>query len=370
MAGSTTNTLVNPAVGADVDSLLIEKFNGTVHEQYLKGENLLGGFTVQDVVGTNIVSDKYMGETKLQTLTPGQEPEATNDTEFNKNALVVDTIVLGRNTVHTLHDIQNDFDVMTKLAANQMGKLKTLEDQMVIQQLLATGATGGVYDPFANTITGGISRVTGHGVAINVELKDDLSQVQDPYQLVSAIEIALLGLVTQRCPLGGMKVIIPIAEFGLLVDYGFIAQTEGGSNESTGTNFDNNLSGRLKGWGLPVMGSVEFTQMKINPHDGETHHLLSNVNNGNRYDVTADMKKGNAIIYNSDALLCGRTISLQSDIFFDKKTKGYFIDSWLAEGATTGRYDNCAIVQSTSTTTNTPVLTKAKGKAKATKTYS
>lgn len=370
MSGSTINTLVNPAVGADVDSLLIEKFNGVVHEQYLRGENLLGGFTVQDVVGTNIVSDKYQGETKLQTLTPGQEPEATNDTEFNKNALVVDTIVLGRNTVHTLHDIQNDFEVMTKLATNQMGKLKTMEDQMVVQQLLATGLTGGTYDPYANTITGGVSRVTGHGVAINVELNDDLSQSKDPYQLVSAIEVALMGLVTQRCPLGGMKVIVPIAEFGLLVDYGFIAQAEGGSNESTGTKFDMNLSGRLKGWNLPVMGSVEFTQMKINPHDGKTHHLLSNVNNGNRYDVTDDMKAAHAVIYNTDALLCGRTITLQSDIFFDKKTKGYFIDSWLAEGATTGRYDNCAIVGSTAEADNTVVLTKAKGKSKATKEYS
>jgi len=278
--------------------------------------------------------------------------------------------VLGRNTVHTLHDIQNDFEVMTKLATNQMGKLKTLEDQMVVQQLLATGLTGGTYDPYANTITGGTSRVTGHGVAINVELKDDGTQAQDPYQLVSAIEVALMGLVTQRCPLGGMKVIVPIAEFGLLVDYGFIAQSEGGSNESTGTMFDMNLSGRLKGWNLPVMGSVEFTQMKINPHDGETHHLLSNANNGNRYDVTADMELAHAVIYNSDALLCGRTINLQSDIFFDKKTKGYFIDSWLAEGATTGRYDNCAIVGSTADAENTVISTKAKGKSKATKTYS
>jgi hypothetical protein len=278
--------------------------------------------------------------------------------------------VLGRNTVHTLHEIKNDFEVMTKLATNQMGKLKTLEDQMVVQQLLATGLTGGTYDPYANTITGGTSRVTGHGVAINVELKDDGTQAQDPYQLVSAIEVALMGLVTQRCPLGGMKVIVPIAEFGLLVDYGFIAQSEGGSNESTGTMFDMNLSGRLKGWNLPVMGSVEFTQMKINPHDGETHHLLSNANNGNRYDVTADMELAHAVIYNSDALLCGRTINLQSDIFFDKKTKGYFIDSWLAEGATTGRYDNCAIVGSTADAENTVISTKAKGKSKATKTYS
>lgn len=370
MAGSTTNTLVNPAVGANVDSLLIEKFNGVVHEQYLKGENLLGGFTVQDVVGTNIVSDKYMGETKLQTLTPGQEPEATNDTEFNKNALVVDTIVLGRNTVHDLHDIQNDFEVMTKLATNQMGKIKTLEDQLVVQQLLATGLTGGTYNPYTNSITGGISRVTGHGVAINVELNSDLSQSQDPYQLVSAIEVAIMGLVTQRTPMAGMKVIVPIAEFGLLVDYGFIAQSNGGQNETTGFVFNAGaLTGRLKGWNIPIMGSVEFTQMKINPHDGETHHLLSNANNGNRYDVTADMQVAHAVIYNSDALLCGRTITLQSDIFYDKKTKAYFIDSWLAEGATTGRYDNCAVVASTNTGDNTVVLTKAEGKAKATKTY-
>jgi hypothetical protein len=370
MSGSTINPVVNPAVGADVPTLLIEKFNGVVHQQYLKGENLLGKFTVQDVVGTNIVSDKYMGETKLTTLTPGQEPEATDPPEFNKNALVVDTIVLGRNTVHTLHDIQNDFEVMTKLATNQMGKLKTLEDQMVVQQLLACGLTGGAYSPIANTITGGISRVTGQGVAVKVALKDDYSQAQDPYQLVSAIEIALMGLVTQRVPMAGLSVIVPVAEFGLLVDYGFIAQTEGGSNETTGTSFDANLSGRLKGWNLPVMGSVEFTQMKINPHDGETHHKLSNDNNGNRYDVTDTMKTAQAIIYGPDALLCGRTIGLQSDIFFDKKTKGYFCDSWLAEGATTGRYDNCAVVVSDAVADNTDVLNKAKGKAKATKQYS
>ncbi len=258
---------------------------------------------------------------------------------------------------------------MTKLAKNQMGKLKTLEDQMVIQQLCAAGLTGGTYNPYANTITGGTQRVSGHGVSIYVNMKNDNSQAQDPYMLVSAIELALMGLVTQRVPVAGMQVVVPIAEFGLLVDYGYVAQSDGGSNEATGTSFDANLSGRLKGWNVPVMGSVEFTQMKINPHDGETHHLLSNVNNGYRYDVTAAMKTANALIFNRDALLCGRTITLQSDIFFDKKTKAYFIDSWLAEGATTGRYDNCAIVASNSAAENTVVRTKAAGKAKVTRTY-
>ena len=126
------NILTNPAVpnNDEISTLLIEKFNGTVHQQYIQGENLLSNFAVQEVVGTNMVSNKYIGDTELQTLTPGQSPDAT-DTEFNKVALIVDTIVLGRNTVHSLHDIQNDFSLMEKLAKNQMGKLKTLEDQAV-----------------------------------------------------------------------------------------------------------------------------------------------------------------------------------------------------------------------------------------------
>ena len=360
------NNLTNPAVANnnEVDTLLIEKFNGTVHEAYQKGENLLSGFTVQEVVGTNMVSNKSIGDTKLQTLTPGQDPDAT-DTEFNKNALVVDTIVLGRNTVHTLHDIQNDFDTMSKLASNQVGKLQTLEDQMVIQQLLSGAMTGGAFDPYANTITGGVSRVSGHGVAINVEINSDLSQSKDPYQLVSAIEIAIMGLVIQRTPMMGMKIIVPVNEFSILVDYGFIAQAQGGQNQITFSG----LSGVLKGWNIPIMGSAEFTQMKLNPHDGETHHLLSNANNGNRYDVTADMRAAHAVIYTPDALLAGRTISLMSDIFFDKKTKGFFIDSWFAEGCIPDRYDNMAVVASTNTGDNSIVLAKAKGKATATKTY-
>lgn len=371
MAGSNDNNLTNPAVSAsgEVDSLLIEQFNKTVHEAYQKGENLLANFNVEEVVGTNMVSNKYIGDTQLQKLTPGQEPEATG-TEMDKNALVVDTIVLGRNTVHSLHDIQSDVKVQSRLANNQMGKIKQLEDQMVIQQLLAGAGTGGVYNPVANTITGGVRRVSGHGVAIKVEINSDGTDDNDPYKLISAIELAIMGLVVQRTPIQSMKIIVPIHEFGLLVDFGLIAQTEGGSNETSGMAF-NALTGTLKGYGLPVMGSAEFTQMKLNPHEGADHHLLSNDNNGNRYDVTDWMKDdAMAVIFGPDALLAGRTINMTGDIYFDKKTKSYFIDSWMAEGAIPDRYDNLAVVRRAATGAGQSdlVTQKAQGKAKATRT--
>lgn len=368
MAGSTDNNLTNPAVSASgqVDTLLIEKFNNVVHEEYRKGENLLGNFEVQEVTGTNMVSNKYIGQSSLQKLTPGQEPEATT-TDMDKNALVVDTIVLGRNTVHSLHDIQSDVKVQSKLAKNQMGLIKTLEDQAVIQQLLAGGATGGVYDPYANTITGGISRVTGHGVAIKVDFDDNADEA-DPYQLIAAIEIAIQGLFVQRTPLAGMKIIVPVNEFGLLVDYGMVAMAQGGSNETTGSAFSG-MMGTLKGYGIPVIGSVEFSQMLMaGAHTGGDHHLLSNDNNSNRYDVTTAMLGAKAIVFGPDAILAGRTISTQGDIYFDKKTKSFFIDSWMSEGMIPDRYDNIAVVNHVTGTGGSGSLIKQKAKGKATAT--
>lgn len=366
MSGSNANILTNPAVpnNNEVDTLLIEKFNGVVHGAYQKGENLLSDFPMNNPVGTNMISNKSIGETSLQALAAGQEPEAT-DTDFNKNAFVVDTTILARNTLFMLHDVQNDFKAMEKLGDNQVGKLHQQEDQMVIQQLLAGGFTGGVYAPTANTITGGVQRASGHGVAIKVELNTDDTQAADPYQLLSAIQIAVQGLIAQRTPLKGLKILVPLNEFSVLDDFGFIAMTEGGDNQ-----IDSNYpTGRLKGWNIPIKASTEYTQMKMNPHDGETHSLLSNVANGNRYDVTADMQVSNAIVYGPDSLLAGKSIDLTTDIFFSKLNKTNYVDAWYAEGCIYDRYDQIAIVASTKTGDNTDVLAKAKAKSKATKVY-
>ena len=108
---SVPNQMTNVAISKSglVDSLLIEKFNGKVHEAYLKGENLRAYFDMQSVTGTNMISNKYLGDTAIQALVPGQTALATN-TEADKNALVVDTAVIARNAVAQLHDVQNDID--------------------------------------------------------------------------------------------------------------------------------------------------------------------------------------------------------------------------------------------------------------------
>lgn len=363
MPASTANNLTNVAVSqsGEVDSLLIERFTGKVHAEYQKGENLLSNFEVQEVVGTNMVSNKYMGGTTVQRLVAGQEPEAT-PTSFDKNALVVDTVLLARNTEATLHNIQGDIKVHDRLAQNQAGKLKEVEDQMVVQQLIAGASTGGKFDGIK--VEGGTRRLKEHGAAVKVEVK--ASQMDDPYVLLAAIEWALNGLIAQKTPIAGMKVLLPINEFSTLCDLGAIDNS--GVSQVVEGQYMMGLTGKMKSYGIPVIGSQQFTQMLAQPaHDTKNHHLLSNEDNGFRYDVTEGIQKGRAVIFSRDALLCGRTIALQGDIFFDKRLKTYFIDSWFSEGAIADRYDNMAVVL-LADATDAKVLAKAKAKAKLSKT--
>lgn len=370
---TTANALTNPAVSAsgEVDTLLIEKFTGKVHEQYQKGENLLRYFDTGKVVGTNMISNKYIGETQLQKLIPGQDPEAT-PTDFDKNALVVDTILLARNAVQQLHDVQSDIETKGRLANNQMGQLKSFEDKMVLQQGMKGALTGGVYDPYAaagSKITGGIRRVTGQGVAINTVISP--TQAASAYHLYSALEISIMGLVHQKVPLRALVAIMSIEDFGTLVDMGLIATMDGGM----GTGFEGSdygtLTGRIKTTGTLVHGSAEFSELKENGVEGVgevPHNFLSNEGNGFRYDVTAEMLDANALIFGRSGLLTGKTLDVQGDIYFDKKTKSYFIDTWMSEGAIPDRYDNLAIVRTVDAADNDAVNTKAENKAKLTRT--
>ncbi len=304
-----------------------------------------------------MVSNRYIGGTTVQRLVAGQEPEAT-PTSFDKNALVVDTVLLARASEAMFHRIQSDIEIQGRLASDQSARLKEIEDQMVIQQLIAGGNTGGKFTGLK--VDGGVRRLDNQGAAVKVEVK--ASQMADPYVLASSIEWALNGLIAQKVPLGGLKVLLPINEFSVLADYGVIS-ADGVSSSVEGV-YMAGLSGKLKSYGVRVVGSQQFTQILASTANDDTnHHLLSNADNGYRYDVTADTQKCRAIIYGRDALLCGRTMDLQSDIFFDKKVKCYFIDTWMSEGAIPDRYDNIAVVV-TGTATQAEVLTKAKGKAR------
>lgn len=327
---STPNTLTNVAVSAsgEVDSLLIEKFNGKVNEQYLKGENILSYFDVQTVTGTNTVSNKYLGETELQVLAPGQSPNAT-PTQADKNQLVIDTTVIARNTVAHIHDVQGDIDSLKpKLAMNQAKQLKRLEDQMAIQQMLL----GGIANTEAKRTK---PRVKGHGFSINVNVTES-EALANPQYVMAAVEYALEQQLEQEVDISDVAILMPWKFFNALRDADRIVDKTYTISQSGAT-----INGFvLSSYNCPVIPSNRFPTFA----QGQAHHLLSNEDNGYRYDPIAEMNGAVAVLFTADALLVGRTIEVTGDIFYEKKEKTYYIDTFMAEGAIPDRWEAVSVV--------------------------
>lgn len=357
---STPNDLTNVAISAsgEVDSLLIEKFNGKVNEQYMKGENLLGYFDVQKVEGTNTVSNKYLGDTEIQVLAPGQSPKAT-PTQADKNSLVIDTTVIARNTVAHIHDVQGDIDSLKpKIAINQTKQLKKMEDQMVVQQLIL-GAVSNTEDKRTKP------RVKGHGFSINVEVLEAQAELTPEY-VEAAVEYALEQQLEQEVDVSDVAILMPWKWFNCLRDAERINDKTYTISVS-GTTVDGFV---LKSYNCPVIPSNRFPKFT----SADDHHPLSNADNGNRYDAIAEMNGTIAVLFTADALLVGRSIAITGDIFYEKKEKTYYIDTFMAEGAIPDRWEGVAAVttkretsgaaSTTGAADHTAVVARAKRKAR------
>lgn len=356
---SATNKVTNPAVShsGEVDSLLIEKFTGKVHEQYIKQENLLQFFDVQTVEGTNMVSEKFMGDTQMQVLAPGQDPEATRSQQ-DKNALVIDTTIIARNAVAMFHDIQSDIDgYQSKLSMNQSKQLARLEDEMVAQQL--------IFSAQSNTKAKRTDpRVPGHGFSYQASISE--KQAGDPEALQAAIEMNIENMLIgadggDGIELDELYILMPWPEFNVLRDAERIV------NSDYQTFAGDTLSGFvLKSYNVPIIPTNRFPRESGGNVVSRTS-ILSNATNGNRYTATLGQAKAKAVIFKPDALLTGKTIDMTGDIFWDKRSKSYFVDTFQSEGAIPSAWDAVSVVDTVGDTKNTDVADRAARKVVKTK---
>jgi hypothetical protein len=321
MSGSQANFVTNPAVsaGGAVDNLLIERFTGIVHEQYLRTERFETQFNVQTVVGTNQVTNKNVGITEVQKLTPGQEPES-KAVDFDNHSLVVDTVILARNTVAMLHDIQSDIQVQQRLASNQVKQLIKLSDETLLAQLVKGSA-----------ITSG--RVTGQLGGTQVTL-DSAGDELVPTALLDAIRELVQSLNEKEVDNHEMIFACPWAQFYALQDAEKITNKDYNGAEGNGGIVDGYV---IKAYGVRITPTNRITT-------ATQTSLLSNAQNGNRYNVSAVEARCVGILFGRDGLLVGRTMDVSSDIYFNKRLKTFFIDSWFSFGAIPDRYEHCGSI--------------------------
>lgn len=356
---SSANNLVNPAVSysGEVDSLLIEKFDGQVKRAYTEKMNMKSYFEIKTVTGTNSVSNKYLGTTQVQALAPGADVKG-QDIGIDKNQLVIDTSVIARNMVGILADVQDDIQTKGKLAEEQVDALTYLEDRMLIQQV----AYGAIKNTKAKRTN---PRVPGHGFSIDVQVKADTMEY--PTAVVAAIEYVLEQQMEQNTPLEKFCIMMPWKYFNILRDAERIV------NATYNTSQDVTVKGFvLKSYNVPIIPTNQMPDYNRDHRNIEgtvsANHLLSNANNGNRYNVIntgVDTMEKNivALVFGTEALLAGSSIQLQGKIWMNDNNKTWYIDSWMAEGAIPDRWEHAGIVRvTTAATENAEVVKRANRK--------
>lgn len=336
MPGTNANYLTNPAVShsGEVDNLLIERFTGMVHAQLMRRDNLMSQFDVEDVIGTNQVTNSNIGETELQALVPGQEPEA-HAVAMDNHSLVVDTVTLARNTIAMLHKFQSSIKVQNKMASNHVLKLVQLQDETILTQVrYGSRAAEG--------------RVPGHFGGNAVDLASPGDEL-DPVIYLDALEELVLMMNEKEVPTDAMVFACPWSQYYVLMDNEQLMHGEyvpGGA----GANGSKVAGYVVRAYGFPIFPTNRIRQ---EAQASGVHHQLSHAGNGYRYDTVStglgeESDKGITncvgILFGTSSLLVGRTMGVEADVFFNKRLKTWFVDSWQSFGAIADRYEECGAI--------------------------
>lgn len=317
MAITETYNIVRPgqsnSAGA-INALHIEEFTGLVESTIERKSVLKGWIPVRMVRGTSQITNFAVGESVLQKAVPGVQPDGTTN-DFAKRSLTVDTVVLARAVLPLLEVFQTSYDARKEIALEHGKKIAKFTDQTFFIQavkaaLLADSAYRG---------TGAAGKPAGH-FGGSQQVLGAAGDALDPAKLYAA----LAGLYTKM----ELKDVDPQSDDIMLAvkptEFYTLLQNEQLIDSEYITSDGNTIKGMvLKGYGCPVVRSNNFPGGEV-----ITGHMYSNAANGNAYD--GDFSKVVACAFSPRALMAGETIPLESDVFYDKLSKSWFVDAHLS----------------------------------------
>lgn len=299
----------------DENALILEQFLGDVEHTFVSDSVLEKFFPRKTVKGTNTLTKKAIGRTKLQKLRRGDAPDGTQ-VDFSKASVTVDTMLLSRHSIWQLDEIFTDIDARKEIAIEQGQEIAEFVDLTIsIAAARAAAQTQSAY-------TQNGAAPEGHFGATQIVL-DAAGDENDPAKLYAAIG-ALFAEMEETKKVkprrDGIVLIVRPTVFYTL------QQAEQIVNGEYLTAAGNRLSDIpvFKAWGVPVLSSENLPNTVI------TDHLLSNDDNGDFYD--GDFTSLVALAVSPRALMLAEALPLQSSVWWSDASKCYFVDSWMSFG--------------------------------------
>lgn len=309
--------------GSDNFELVLEEFAGIVEESMQTRSVTEGWVKMQTIKGTATVTKDAIGESTLQVLVPGVTPDGTKN-QFSDNSVTVKTVVLARSALPMLDVFQTKYDVRKKIGNEHGKKMAKFRDAaLLVQMAKAATATTSKY-----------GALPGHygGTQFTLAAAGDQN---DPAKLYKAIN-RLFSQMEEKDVLpqeDGHALFVRPSVYYALMDAEQIIN--GDYITSTGNVVQ----------GVPVLKALGVPIIKTNnmPHTNtvSTPDDVATMMGG---DYSGDFSKLLMMIASPDALLCGETISLESDVFWDKLSKSWYVDAHMAFAATTDRHEHAGAI--------------------------
>lgn len=302
-----------PFGGTDPHGLMIEQYTGIVEGTIARESKLAKWIPMRTLKGTSTAQSYGVSGAELQAIVPGQTPDGTG-TDFNKATVTVDTHILARNYLPELDVFQTEYDARAEIGREQGEIMARFMDQaFLIQAAKAAALTVSPYGAMDSFKGGSTATLTGDAT--------------DP----AVVEAALLNLYKQMAQ---KDVNVSAGNFLAVVDadiFFALLESERIINAnyitSKGTKVENGWV--LKSFGVPVEHSENL------PKGVVSGHKLSNARNSNAYDGDFTGLKG--VILSPRALMAASTIPVRSDVFFDKVSKSWIVDTDTAFGIAANR---------------------------------
>ncbi len=311
-----------------VNPLYIEEYGGEVESQIIKTSIMKQFITMKSIRGTDTVTNDRIGTTSLQAVSPGVRP-APGVAEFDNVSVKVDTIILARNNVNLLADFQAHYNVRAELGQDH-GKIigRFFDEALLIQGVKAANIIKG--DGTAGTTR--LPEGWKGGVQIDLAAAGDENV---PDKLQRGIEDLCEGIELNDIDIEGAVLFVnPTQYYTLLRNDKLI------NSQYSTANGDYAEGTVLKSCGLPIFKTNRL------PQEAVVDHYLSNAGNNAAYDVSAEEAKVVALLMMPKALLAGETIPLTSKVYYSDIELQWFIDSYLAFGATPNRAEMAGVVKS------------------------
>lgn len=297
----------------DENALILEQFTGDVEHTFVSMSVLEKFFPRKPVKGTNTLTKKAIGRTKLQKLRRGDAPDGTQ-VDFSKASVTVDTMLLSRHSIWQLDEIMTDIDARKEIAIEQGQEIAEFVDQTIsIAAAKAAAQTQSAY-------TQNGAAPEGHQGATQVTLAA-AGDENDPAKLYAAIGKLFSQMEETKKVKPQRDGIILIVRPSVFYT---LQEAEQIVNGEYLTSDGNRLTGVpiFKAWGVPVMSSENLPNTEIEGH------LLSNDDNGDFYD--GDFTSLVAVAVSPRALMIGEALPLQSAVWWSDASKCWFIDSWMS----------------------------------------